>query len=244
MVNVNERISIDLNNLPKHIAIIMDGNGRWAKKRGLPRAAGHKAGIDTVRKIIKYSSKIGIKYLTLYTFSTENWKRPISEVDALMKLFLFYLKKEIPELDKNNVKLNFIGELSAFNEEILNAIKSADERLCSNTGLVVNLAVNYGGRGDIIQAVKRIAKEDRLGKIDADKLNMDEFKNYLYTSDIPDPDLLIRPGGEYRISNFLLWQIAYSELWFSDVLWPDFSEDDLDKAIYDYQHRQRRFGGL
>lgn len=241
---MDEMMGIDKSRLPRHIAIIMDGNGRWAQKRGMPRTAGHRAGIKTVKKVIEFCSQLGIKYLTLYTFSTENWKRPEKEVNALFKLLVYYLRREIVELDENNVRLNFIGDISSFDKDIKTEIDRAKAALAHNSGLIVNLALNYGGRAEILNAVKGIIRDMKKLNITADEIDEALFSKYIYTAGMPDPDLLIRTGGEYRVSNFLLWQIAYSELWYTDVLWPDFSEKDLLSAIADYQDRDRRFGGL
>lgn len=240
----SKEIKIDLNRIPKHIAIIMDGNGRWAKERNLPRTMGHKAGVETIRRIIKECDKIGVKYLTLYAFSTENWKRPKDEVSALMKLLVEYLKKEFNELNKNNVIINNIGDISKLPEVCQKELKSAYERTKNNTGITMNLALNYGGRDEILTAIKKMTQDIEKGHISIDKINEDMFSKYLYTKGIPDPDLIIRPSGEQRLSNFLLWQCAYSEFWYSDINWPDFSENDLHKAIYDFQNRDRRFGGI
>lgn len=240
----NEEIKLDLNRVPKHIAIIMDGNGRWAKERNLPRTMGHKAGVETIRRIIKECDKIGVKYLTLYAFSTENWKRPKDEVSALMKLLVEYLKKEFDELNKNNVIINNIGDISKLPEVCQKELTSAYERTKNNTGITMNLALNYGGRDEILTAIKKMAQDIEKGSISIDKINENVFSKYLYTKGMPDPDLIIRPSGEQRLSNFLLWQCAYSEFWYSDINWPDFSENDLHKAIYDFQNRDRRFGGI
>lgn len=240
----SKEIKIDLNRVPKHIAIIMDGNGRWAQERNLPRTMGHKAGVETIRRIIKECDKIGVKYLTLYAFSTENWKRPKDEVSALMNLLVEYLKKEFNELNKNNVIINNIGDISKLPEVCQKELISAYERTKNNTGITLNLALNYGGRDEILNAIKKMTKDIEKGSISIDKINEEVFSKYLYTKDMPDPDLIIRPSGEQRISNFLLWQCAYSEFWYSDINWPDFSEKDLHKAIYDFQNRDRRFGGI
>lgn len=240
----SKEIKIDLNRVPKHIAIIMDGNGRWAKERNLPRTMGHKAGVETIRRIIKECDKIGVKYLTLYAFSTENWKRPKDEVSALMKLLVEYLKKEFSELNKNNVIINNIGDISKLPEVCQKELMSAYERTKNNTGITMNLALNYGGRDEILTAIKKMTQDIEKGNISIDKINEDVFSKYLYTKGMPDPDLIIRPSGEQRLSNFLLWQCAYSEFWYSDINWPDFSENDLHKAIYDFQNRDRRFGGI
>ncbi|CCJ33492.1 isoprenyl transferase [Caloramator australicus] len=235
---------IDMSNLPQHIAIIMDGNGRWAKKRNLPRTMGHKAGVETIREIVKTCSKIGIKYLTLYAFSTENWKRPQDEVNTLMNLLVEYLRKEVEELDKNNVIINWIGDISKLPLICQEELKRAKEKTKDNNGLTLTLALNYGGRDEIKRAIIKIAKDVNAGKLDVDSIDENTISGYLDTANIPDPDLLIRPSGELRISNFLLWQIAYSELWFSDIYWPDFSSKHLLEAIKDYQKRERRFGSI
>jgi len=235
---------IDKNRIPQHIAIIMDGNGRWAKKRNMPRTFGHRAGVETIREIVKASSEIGVKYLTLYAFSTENWKRPSDEVNALMNLLVEYLRNEVEELHKNNVIINTIGDISKLPQVCQDELKAAFEKTKNNTGLTLNLALNYGSRDEIIRATKKIAEMVKNNEIKLEDIDEKLISSCLYTSDMPDPDLLIRPSGEYRISNFLLWQIAYSEFWFSHIFWPDFKRNDLYKAIYDYQKRDRRFGGI
>lgn len=240
----NDEINIDMNNIPQHVAIIMDGNGRWAKERNLPRTMGHKAGVETIRRIIKEADRLGIKYMTLYAFSTENWKRPKEEVGALMKLLVQYLKQEIDELDRNGVVINAIGDISRLPKECVEEIERAKERTKNNKGIVMNVALNYGGRDEIIKAIKEIAKEYKDEKIDIDSIDDKLVNSYLYTAGMPDPDIIIRPSGEQRLSNFLLWQCAYSEFWYSDINWPDFKECDLQRAIYDYQNRDRRFGGI
>lgn len=242
--NKIESKEIDMNNIPQHIAIIMDGNGRWAKQRMMPRTMGHKAGVETIRKILKEADRIGVKFLTLYAFSTENWNRPKDEVSALMKLLAEYLKTEVKDLHKNNVILRMSGDMSKVPSECKNELRDALKLTENNTGITLNIAFNYGGRDEIIRAAKLFAKDVRLGKFNEDDLTGEIFENYLYTRGIPDPDLIIRPSGEQRISNFLLWQCAYSEFWYSDICWPDFTEKDLNKAIYDYQNRDRRFGGV
>ena len=239
-----EKIEIDRNNIPKHIAIIMDGNGRWAKEKNLPRTMGHRAGVESIRRIIKESHVLGIKYLTLYAFSTENWKRPKDEVGALMKLLVEYLKNEIEELNNNGVVIKILGDTTKLTYECQKEINDAVELTKNNKGVVVNIAFNYGGRDEILRAVKNISEDVKNGIINSNNITDDIFENYLYTKDTPDPDLIIRPSGEKRISNFLLWQCAYSEFWYSNVNWPDFKETDLHKAIYDYQNRDRRFGGV
>lgn len=235
---------MDLNNIPKHIAIIMDGNGRWAKERNLPRAYGHKAGVEAVREIVKECSKIGVKYLTLYGFSTENWKRPKEEINELMKLLVEYLKKEFDELDRNDVFINNIGNISALPVECQNELNNAYEKTKNNKGLVLNLAFNYGGRDEILTAAKKLIEDVQKGEIKTSDITEDLFSDYLYTAHMPDPDLIIRPSGEQRLSNFLIWQAAYSEFWYSDIKWPDFKKEDLMKAIIDYQNRNRRFGNV
>lgn len=236
--------NIDADNIPKHIAIIMDGNGRWAKKRGLPRTLGHKAGVETIRNIVKECSRLNVGYLTLYAFSTENWKRPVEEVNALMKLLVQYLKSEFEELNKNDVVINYIGDIDGLPEVCRNELKSAYEKTKNNKGVVLNLALNYGGRDEILHAINSLIKDLNLNKIKDDIVTEEVFERYLYTASMPDPDLIIRPSGELRISNFLLWQCAYSEFWYSDICWPDFKPEDLRRAIGDYQKRSRRFGGL
>jgi undecaprenyl diphosphate synthase len=231
-------------NLPAHIAIIMDGNGRWAKKRGLPRIAGHKAGVKTVRKIVRAAGELGISVLTLFTFSQENWRRPRSEVSAIMKLLYETTKREINELDKSNVKLITTGRVEELPPEEREILEKAKERTKDNTGLILNLALNYGGRTEILDAVKKIAQDVRKKRLDPEELSEENFSHYLYTKDLPDPDLLIRTSGEMRISNFLLWQTSYTELYITDVLWPNFSVKDFYEAIWDYQNRERRFGRI
>ncbi|MDY5911283.1 MAG: isoprenyl transferase [Inconstantimicrobium porci] len=240
----NEDITLDFEKIPKHIAIIMDGNGRWAQARKLPRVMGHKAGVETVRTVVKKCNSLGVKYLTLYMFSTENWKRPKDEINSLMKLLAQYLKSEFDELNSNNVVINHIGDISKLPEICQKELIDAYEKTKNNTGLVLTLAINYGGRDEIIYAVKRLYKDISEKGMNIDNIDKDLFNNYLYTAEMPDPDIIIRPSGEQRLSNFLLWQCAYSEFWYSDINWPDFTEKDLEMAIYDYQHRDRRFGGI
>lgn len=231
-------------NLPTHIAVIMDGNGRWAQKRGLPRTAGHRAGVKAVKKIVRAAGDIGVKILTLFTFSTENWRRPKYEVTAIMKLLYRTTKREINELVENNVKLICTGRIDQFSSQQREILKEAMEETQENTGLVLNLALNYSGRTEILDAVKQIASDFKSDKVSLKELNESSFSNYLYTSGLPDPDLLIRTSGEMRISNFFLWQVAYTELYVTEVLWPDFSEKNFYEAIEDYQGRERRFGGI
>lgn len=241
--NIENNI-IDMNRVPVHIAIIMDGNGRWAKERNLPRSMGHRAGVETIREIVKECNTLGVKYLTLYAFSTENWKRPSEEVGVLMKLLVEYLKGEFEELNKNNVIINSIGNIEKLPIECQRELKTAYNNTKNNTGLVLNLALNYGGREEITNAVKLLYEDIKKGKIKEEDINEKSISNYLYTKGIVDPDLIIRPSGELRISNFLLWQCAYSEFWYSDIKWPDFKKKHLHQAIYDYQKRDRRFGGV
>lgn len=235
---------IDRERVPKHVAIIMDGNGRWAKRRGLPRAMGHRAGVETIRGIVKASSGLGIKYLTLYAFSTENWKRPKDEVNTLMSLLIEFLRKEINELHKNNVVVGTIGDISQLPKQCIEELTRAYNLTKNNKGLYLNLAINYGSRDEITKAVINIAREVKEGKINIEDIDEELVSDHLYTKGIPDPDLVIRPSGEYRLSNYLLWQIAYAEFWFSDIYWPDFKPLDLYNAILDFQNRDRRFGGV
>ncbi len=228
--------------IPRHIAIIMDGNGRWAKQRGLPRVAGHRRGVETVRSVVELSAKLDVKYLTLYTFSTENWKRPKDEVSTLMRLIVKSLQNETDELHANNVKLTTIGNFSHLPDLVRNELQQATEKTKDNTGLVLNLALSYSGRWEILEAVKKIASEVKEGKLSIDDINEKYFSSKLETSGIPDPDLMIRSGGEMRVSNYLLWQIAYSEIYVTSTLWPDFKAHDLLLAVEDYQRRERRFG--
>jgi len=229
-------------NLPSHIAIIMDGNGRWAKKRGLPRIAGHKAGVKTVKRIVRVSGELPLKYLTLYTFSKENWKRPKEEVSAIMNLLYETTKREMNELDENNVRLITTGRIEEFSPRKREILQKAREKTKDNTGLTLNLALNYSGRMEILDAVKRIIQDAQQTKIQDGQLDEKLFSTYLYTKDLPDPDLLIRTSGEMRLSNFLLWQTSYTELYVTEVLWPDFSVKDFYEAILDFQERERRFG--
>ena len=229
-------------NLPKHIAIIMDGNGRWARLKNLPRAAGHKEGINSVREIVRVCGEIGVSHLTLYTFSSENWSRPKTEVSAIMKLLLSTIKKEIRNLDDNNVKLSTIGNLKELPSETQKNILDGVKKTRSNTGLNLILALSYGSRQELIRAIKRILTRVKESNLVIDNIDETLLNAELYTADIPDPDLIIRTGGEYRLSNFLLWQSAYSELLISETFWPDFRESDLLNSIADYQNRQRRFG--
>ena len=238
---LRDKVSAD-GNLPKHIAIIMDGNGRWARGKNLPRAAGHKEGINSVREIVRVCGEIGVSHLTLYTFSSENWSRPKTEVSAIMKLLLSTIKKEIRNLDDNNVKLSTIGNLIELPKETQKNILDGVEKTKSNTGLNLILALSYGSRQELIRAIKRISMKVKQSDLEIDNIDESLLSMELYTENIPDPDLIIRTGGEYRLSNFLLWQSAYSELLISETFWPDFRESDLLNSIADYQNRQRRFG--
>ncbi len=237
--------SIDPERLPQHIAIIMDGNGRWAKQRGLPRVAGHKAGIEAVRATVETCARMGIRALTLYAFSIENWKRPRSEVETLWNLLHTYLRRELPKLLENNIRVRAIGRLAALPKQVLRDLQEAMDETSANTGLHVNLAINYSGRAEIADAVNALIEEARKqGRVDGLRVDEEAIGSRLYTADLPDPDLLIRTSGEMRISNFLLWQIAYAELYVTSTLWPDFRRGDLLRAVYEYQKRDRRFGGL
>lgn len=230
--------------LPVHIGIIMDGNGRWAKKRGLPRKAGHSAGAKTFRKITRYCSDIGIKYLTVYAFSTENWKRPEDEVRSLMKLFKSYLEEALADFKDDSIVVKFIGDKSPFDEDLRNLMFENEESSKDRDGMVLNIAMNYGSRDEIVRAVKNIIKDVQSGAVLTENIDEQLISDYLYTSGQPDPDLIIRPSGEYRISNFLLWQSAYTEFVIMNKLWPDFETSDLDEAIKIYSQRNRRYGGV
>ena len=230
--------------LPEHIGIIMDGNGRWAKKRGLPRTAGHTAGAQTFRKIARYCSDIGIKYLTVYAFSTENWKRPQDEVSAIMKLFKDYMIEAINDFQDDSIVVKFIGDRSVFSDDMLELIERNENDSKDRDGMVLNIAMNYGGRDEIVHAVRNIAQSYKDGELTLDDINDKLISDNIYTKGQPDPDLIIRPSGEYRTSNFLLWQSAYSEYCIMDVLWPDFKPKHLDEALIEYAKRNRRFGGI
>lgn len=242
--NKNVEQEVPLSALPVHIGIIMDGNGRWAKKRGLPRKAGHSAGAKTFRKITRYCSDIGIKYLTVYAFSTENWKRPEDEVKSLMKLFKSYLEEALADFKDDSIVVKFIGDKSQFDEELRNLMVENEESSKDRDGMVLNIAMNYGSRDEIVRAVKNICADVQSGVVSTDNINEQLISDYLYTSGQPDPDLIIRPSGEYRISNFLLWQSAYTEFVIMNKLWPDFEKSDLDEAIKLYSQRNRRYGGV
>lgn len=236
--------NVDFENLPQHIGIIMDGNGRWAKKRGLPRSGGHAAGAKTFERVVEDAGNIGIKIVTVYAFSTENWNRPKEEVNALMNLLEDYLDNGLSRLAGRDVRVHFIGDISAFSDSFIQKLRHMEKATMNNSGLLLNIALNYGSRNEITNAVKAIAMKVKNGDIMCDEITEDTISAHLYTANQPDPDLIIRPSGEYRLSNFLMWQGAYSELWFSDCLWPDFNKNDLLEAISDYQKRNRRFGGV
>jgi undecaprenyl diphosphate synthase len=235
---------INLEALPNHIAVIMDGNGRWAKKRTLPRIAGYREGIKTVRMIIETCRELGIKHLTLYTFSTENWSRPKKEVETLMNLLKEYIEKELNNMNKNGIRFNILGDWETISYGVPDKIKQAINATSKNDRLVLNLALNYGGRQEILRAAKLFAKEVSEGKHKPDDLDESLFSSYLYSYKQPDPDLMIRTSGEIRLSNFLLWQLAYAEFWITDILWPDFKKENLYQALIDFQKRERRFGSI
>ena len=229
--------------VPRHIAIILDGNGRWAKRRGLPRTAGHMAGAETFRRIATYCKNIGVEYLTVYAFSTENWKRPEEEVGTIMKLLGRYLDEAIRTMEKDHIRMKVFGELARLSPKLREMVDRTDEISQHYQGFQANICLNYGGRDEIIHAARRYARDYAEGRVQGE-LSEEQFGNYLYSAGIPDPDLLIRPGGEMRISNFLLWQCAYTEFYFTDVLWPDFTPEELDKAIAEFNRRDRRYGGV
>ena len=235
---------VDFENLPQHIGIIMDGNGRWAKKRGLPRSSGHAAGAKTFERIVEDAGNIGIKIVTVYAFSTENWSRPREEVNALMALLEDYLDHGLERLSNRDVKIHFIGDMSAFSDEFQKKLCHMENTTYNNSGLLLNVALNYGGRNEITNAVRIIAEKVKDGELSCSDITEETISEHLYTSGQADPDLIIRPSGEYRLSNFLLWQSAYSEFWYSNCLWPDFTKEDLLKSISDFQKRNRRFGGV
>mgnify|MGYP004617217097 FL=1 len=229
--------------VPTHIAIVMDGNGRWAKKRGLPRQAGHKVGAEAFRTIANYAKSIGLKYLTVYAFSTENWKRSEEEVDAIMELLERYLREAIADMDKNRVRFCFFGDLTRLSPELQEEARTAVERSKKYEGVQVNFCLNYGGRAEVVRAARQFARDCAEGKCRPEDLTEERFSDLMYSAGVPDPELVIRPGGELRTSNFLLWQSAYSEYYFTDVLWPDFGPEELEKAIAAFNRRNRRFGG-
>ncbi len=227
---------------PRHIAIIMDGNGRWAERRGLSRLRGHRAGLETVREVMRHGSEIGLRFLTLYAFSEENWNRPRLEVDGLMALLERFIDEELDEIDSNGIRIQFLGRRERLRASVLKRVDKATSRTAENTGLVVSFALSYGGRAEIVDAARRVAEEAAAGRIDPAQLDEKLFRARLYLPDLPDPDLLIRTGGDCRVSNFLLWQIAYTEIHTTDVMWPDFTRADFDRAIDEFLGRDRRFG--
>ena len=243
MPNTNPAGEREQSRPPRHIAIILDGNGRWAKKRGLPRTAGHAVGAENFRKIATYCRNIGVEYLTVYAFSTENWKRPEDEVKTIMRLLGKYLREAIDTMERDHIKMKVLGHVEGLPEELQALVRKTDEISARYEGFQANICLNYGGRDEIVRAAMRYAAELKEGKA-PQEIGEAEFGNYLYSAGIPDPELLIRPGGEERISNFLLWQCAYSEFYFTDVLWPDFTTEELDKAIAEYHRRDRRFGAV
>ena len=230
--------------IPEHVGIIMDGNGRWAKKRAMPRSVGHTYGAKTFKKITRYISKCGVKYLTLYAFSTENWKRPLEEVNALMKIFRQYLIESITDFREDDIKVNFIGDRSAFAKDMIDLINETEDIAKDRKGMQLNIAMNYGGRDEILAAVKSLCNEAKNGSIDVASITEEDISRRLYTCGQPDPDLIIRTGGEHRLSNFMLYQAAYAEFYSTDTLWPDFDEEEFDKAIIEFNKRSRRFGGV
>ena len=235
---------LDLDRMPTHVAIIMDGNGRWAKQHGVPRLAGHNAGMEAMKEIVRRASDLGIRYLTVYAFSTENWKRPVTEVHFIMELLSRYLTSEIEEFKENNVQVRFMGSREGLPDIVIEKMDHAIEETKNDTGIILNLAINYGGQAEILHAVKSIAQQVADGTLKVEDIDAPVFENNLYSKGLPAPDLLIRTGGDLRVSNFLLWQIAYSEIWTTQVFWPDFTPDMLVEAIKMYQKRERRFGGL
>ena len=231
-------------NIPKHIAIIMDGNGRWAKERGLPRSAGHHQGVERVREIVKAAAEIGVSAITFFAFSTENWSRPKQEVSILLRYLSSFLNREIKELHKNNIRFKVIGRQEPVSKSLLNRLRQAEDKTRDNTGMTVVLAMNYGSRQEIVDAVKEFSERLLKGQVDIQDLNVENFSDYLYTRGLPEPDLLIRTSAQKRLSNFLLWQLSYAELYFPKKYWPEFRREDLEKAIKVYQKRERRFGGV
>jgi len=239
-----KKVEIDPNNIPRHIGIIMDGNGRWAKKRGLPRSLGHRAGADTLKKISEYCADLGVSCLTVYAFSTENWSRPKDEVDYLMKLMYEYLSDAQKTLAGKRTQIKVIGNLDMLNDALRAKIAEVEEMTADRKGMRLHLAISYGGRDEITHAVKKIARDVAARKLRADDITEETISQHMYTAPFPDPDIIIRPSGEQRLSNFMLWQAAYSEFWYDDICWPDFSARDVDRVILDYQKRNRRYGNL
>jgi undecaprenyl diphosphate synthase len=238
-------LALDPAKIPSHIAIIMDGNGRWAKRRGLPRVAGHRAGVATVRRIVEDCANLGVKALTLYAFSAENWKRPRPEIDMLWRLLRFYLRHELDDMQRNGIRLQSIGRVEALPDRAYEELRAVERATARNTGMRLNLAINYSARNELVDAVNAIIDEARIaGRLSALVVDEKAIARRLYTADLPEPDLLIRTSGEMRVSNFLLWQIAYAELYVTDTLWPDFNRTELLRAVLDFQRRERRFGGL
>ena len=240
----HKSVRVDKMSFPKHIAIILDGNGIWAKKRGLPRSAGHSMGAKNLENVVRYLKDTSVRYLTVYAFSTENWKRPKDEVDDLMALLEKYLRNYDELLGGEDVRLKIIGRKEGLSDTLIDLINEVEEKSKNRKQLTVSIALNYGGRQEICDAAKKIAEDVKSGKIDVSDIDENLFNDYIYTKNIPDPDLIIRPSGEERLSNFLLWQCAYSEFWFSNVCWPDFTPDKLEGAVADFQKRNRRFGGV
>ena len=240
----NRKLAWKADALPRHVAIIMDGNGRWAARRALPRSAGHAAGAETFRRVATYCKEIGIEYLTVYAFSTENWKRPADEVGTIMELLRKYLHEALGKMQRDRVKMKFFGDVSVLSPELQQLITETAELSKTFDGVQVNICLNYGGRDEILRAAELYAADVAQGRATGGQLSQDAFSQYMYSSGIPDPDLIIRPSGEFRQSNFLLWQSAYSEFYYTDILWPDFDERELDRAIVSYQNRERRWGGI
>lgn len=244
MALFKKKIDIDMNNIPKHIAIILDGNGRWAENRGLPRSVGHQEGANAVKRTIELAYDMGVKYITFFAFSSENWSRPKTEVDGLMDLYLKYLKSAEEETNDKNVRIRIIGSRQGLSKEMIDQIDKIEKNTIDKDQMNIIIALNYGGRQDILQATQKIADDIQKGILSKDNITEEDIKKRLYTEDVPDPDLLIRTSGEMRISNFLIWQCSYSEFYFPKVLWPDFREKHFKEAIAEYQRRNRRFGGL
>lgn len=238
----NQLTMLESERLPKHVAIIMDGNGRWAEKQNKPRVVGHRTGVETVRNVVKMSRELDIKVLTLFAFSSENWRRPAKEVGMLMELFMLALDREVKKLHKNNVQLKVIGEISAFSEKIQKRVREAEFLTQNNTGLILNIAANYGGKWDIQNSVQKLARKIKSGELQPEDITSESVNEGLSTYGLPEPDLFIRTGGEQRISNFLVWQLAYTELYFTPILWPDFTRTEYEKALISFSNRQRRFG--
>lgn len=237
-------VELERDKMPRHIGIIMDGNGRWAKKRGMPRNFGHKQGVETLRRIAEACDELGVKYLTAYAFSTENWKRPMTEITGIMNLLVEYLTRELRKLHERNVKLTTIGEIDQLPKKAYEKLLEGKELTKNNTGLVLNLALNYGSRKDIASGIRKIVQLDREKQLDLNDIDEEFLRQFMDTAFLPYPDLIIRPSGEQRLSNFLMWEAAYSEFWYADINWPDFKEEHLKQAIYDYQNRDRRFGAV